>query len=220
MGKQSRKKKERRAAEATGALPPRRRRTTTTQGWSGRTKLIGAFAAIAALAAIALVVAFARGGGGSGGDPIAKLTAAGCTFRTYPDQGRAHTQNTDAKVNYNSFPPTSGEHYIRPAVWGSYTSPLSLIQEVHNLEHGGVIIQYGNKVAESTVAQLQSFYEQSPNGMLLAPLPKLGATIALTSWRRLAKCERFEDSAFAGFRDAYRGKGPERFPVDSLVPGS
>ena len=172
---------------------------------------------------IILVVVLTRGGGSSTSavdSAAASLTAAGCTFRTYPSEGRAHTDNINAKITYKTFPPTSGKHYVQAAVWNRYTEPLSLVQEVHNLEHGGVIVQYGSKVPRATVDQLVSFYDSSPNGMLLAPLPGLGSKVALTAWTRLASCTRFDEKAYTAFRDAYRGKGPERIPVSSLTPGS
>jgi hypothetical protein len=37
---------------------------------------------------------------------------------------------------------------------------------------------------------------------------------------RLAVCSTFDEKAFKTFRDAFRGKGPERFPVDALTPGT
>ena len=49
---------------------------------------------------------------------------------------------------------------------------------------------------------------------------KLGDKIALTAWTQLATCTRFDEKAFSAFRDAFRGKGPERFPVSSLKPGT
>jgi hypothetical protein len=33
-------------------------------------------------------------------------------------------------------------------------------------------------------------------------------------------CPTFDEKAFSAFRDAYRGKGPERYPVDTLTPGA
>jgi hypothetical protein len=74
--------------------------------------------------------------------------------------------------------------------------------------------------------------------MLVAPLPKLGKKIALEVWTadqsklpatntsgyqgegRLALCTSFDEKAFKSFRDAYRGKGPEHFPLSALAPGS
>lgn len=94
------------------------------------------------------------------------------------------------------------------------------LQEPHNLEHGGVIVHYGDKVAAATRDQLQAFYDESPNGMVLAPLAKLGKRITLTAWTKLATCADFDEDAFASFRGAYRGKGPERFRVGDLEPGT
>ena len=196
--------------------------------------LVALALAAAAVAVTAIAVAATRGGGGSG-EVAKKLAAASCSFKTYPDQGRAHVQSVDAKVNYNPIDKVSvfGRYSISPT---NIFDPQALGQaggpaidggqpgtapgEVHNLEHGGVIVQYGSKVPASTVTQLQSFYDSSPNGMLLSPLPKLGDKIALTAWTHLATCGRFDESAVRAFRDAYRGKGPEHFPISALTPGS
>ena len=196
---------------------PKRRQPTNT-GWSDRQKSLLAGGLLAIAVAIALAVVLTRGGGTA--DPRRALATGGCNLTTYPSQGRTHVNSLSAKVTYNSFPPTSGSHYYQPAIWNTYTGPLVLVQEVHNLEHGGIVIQYGSKVPEATVAELRSFYGDSPNALLLAPLPKLGSKIALTAWTHLAVCSRYDASAFKAFRDAYRGKGPERFPVSSLTPGT
>jgi hypothetical protein len=172
---------------------------------------------------VILVVVLTRAGGPSTSSvesAAAALRAAGCSFHTYPSEGRSHTTNINANIKYKTFPPTSGTHYFAPAIWNRYSQPVSLVQEVHNLEHGGVIIQYGDKVPQATVDQLTSFYDSSPNAMLLAPLPKLGGKVALTAWTRLATCTRFDEKAYTSFRDAFRGKGPERFPVNTLKPGT
>jgi hypothetical protein len=205
---------------------PRRRDSKPGQfrplGLDKRGLIAGIVAGLVVIVAIVAVVVARGSGGGSKSSTtaLAALNAAGCSYRRYPSEGRGHVSSLSAKVSYKTFPPTSGTHYYVPAVWNRYTQPLVLIQEVHNLEHGGVIIQYGDKVPQATVAKLVSFYNSSPNGMLLAPLPKLGNKIALTAWTRLALCAQYNQAAFAGFRDAFRGIGPERFPVSSLTPGS
>lgn len=208
---------------------PRKRATVQTPGSRGgmfgqRSALLSGVL-VGAVIGVALLLFFLTRGGKShpakpGPSPAAALAAAGCTFRTYPSQGQAHVQSLAAKVKYNSFPPTSGTHYLYPGIWGKYQTPLVLVQEVHNLEHGGIILQYGNAVPQGIVDKLASLYDESPNGMLLAPLPQLGAKIALTAWTHLATCKQFDKSAFSAFRDAYRGKGPERFAVSALTPGS
>ena len=215
------KKKKRTPPPPRPVQAPRRRYQPTTGGFGSRTKLLAGAAAVLVVAVIIVAAVAASGGGGNGSAAVAKsMAAAGCTFKTYPSQGRTHVQSLAAKVDYHSFPPTSGPHYFQPAVWNAYSGPLVLVQEVHNLEHGGVIVQYGSRVSKPTVTQLQSFYRESPNALLLAPLPKLGDRIALSAWTHLATCRRFTATAFRSFRDAYRGKGPERFPVSALTPGS
>lgn len=94
------------------------------------------------------------------------------------------------------------------------------VQVPHNLEHGGVVIHYGDDVDEEALSRLHAFYGKSPNGVVLAPLPELDGRITLTAWTKLATCARFDDKAFAAFRDAFRGRGPERVPVSSLRPGT
>ena len=116
--------------------------------WRSRKWALVLVGGLLAAGGIAVLSSALSGGAVS---PAKKLVAAGCTFKTYPDLGAKHVQSLDANVKYNSFPPTSGPHYFRPAIWGSYNEPLALVQEVHNLEHGGVIVQYGNRVPQATV---------------------------------------------------------------------
>ena len=92
-----------------------------------------------------------------------------------------------------------------------------------------MIIWWGDKVPPATVDKLHAFYNESPNGMLGTPYPKLGNKVAITAWTapdggtgegRIAICTAFDEDAFKTFRDAFRGKGPERFPLDTLTPGA
>ena len=207
--------------QAKRAGPKRR---DTRQGFEFRRPVV--LAGIAGLVLIVALLAIIFIPNHSGLDPGGKgsleksMAAAGCTFKTYPDLGQGHVESFTAKVKYNSTPPTSGTHHVQPVIWGAYTSPVQQVQEVHNLEHGGVIIHYGNKVSAATRAKLTDFYNDSPNAMLLAPYPALGDKISVTSWTRLASCEKFDEAALAEFRSAYRGNGPERFRIGDLAPGT
>jgi len=190
-----------------------------------RQRALGAAVVVLAAAVAGLVVLGQRN---SGGDVSPKATAtvaaamrlAGCRFKTYPNLGQDHLSDLRQQVTYNSFPPTSGPHYVRPAPWNIYTDPINQKIGVHNLEHGGIVIQYGSKVPSSKVTQLTTFYQQDPDGLLVAPLPALGNKIALTAWRRLALCTSFGQNAFSAFVHAFRFKGPESLPRDALKPGA
>jgi Protein of unknown function (DUF3105) len=162
------------------------------------------------------------------------MLAAGCTYRDVAplppkkDPTNYHadvpTLTTPTKGLWSTNPPSGGGHYPDWAVWGFYTAPVNPRQVVHNEEHGGVIMWYGPKVPKATVAQLQAFYSESPDGMFGTPYPSLGSKIALTAWTgdparyyhdgyygmgHIAICPSFDQTAFAKFRDAYVGKGPE-----------
>ena len=192
-----------------------------------------AFAAsgILGLVAVIALLVLTTGGGnaGSNEDVAAAMKDAGCTVTTKAAKSRKHVNSLEEKVKYNTDPPSNGSHYVQPAAWGFYTTPANPIQVVHNQEHGGVILWWGDKVPQSTVEKLRAFYDESPNAMLGTPYAKLGNKVAITAWPapsgemgegQAAVCPTFDEDAFAAFRDEYRGKGPERFPVDILTPGT
>ena len=196
-------------------------------------------AAASGLIALGLVVGFLTfmadddgGGGGSAGEARAALTAAGCTLREVPAAKSATHVERDAKPKWNTDPPTNGPHYGGTIVYGIYDEPVPQIEIVHNLEHGAVYVQYGDDVPDATVTQLEEYYRDDPQGLIVAPYPKLGDKIALGAWNEpkegeddvekkgyLARCPRFDENAFDKFRDAFQYKGPERFPPEELRPG-
>ena len=101
-------------------------------------------AAGAALLAIGAVVAFAGFGGGK--DPRGALEAAGCTLVSYPGVSRDHIDDPTARPkSWNSFPPTSGPHFVTPAVYGFYDEPVELARVLHGLEHGGVFMEVAER---------------------------------------------------------------------------
>ena len=96
------------------------------------------------------------------------------------------------------------------------------------------MIWWGPKVPASTVNQLAKFYDQQSDGVFGTPYAGLGNKIALTAWTgdptkyyrngyygigHIAVCPAFNQKAFAAFRDAYRGKGPEGIPLSSDAQG-
>jgi hypothetical protein len=125
---------------------------------------------------------------------------------------------------YNTTPPNSGPHWnaqgLGPINWGVYTTQQRNEGVVHNLEHGGVIVQYGSAVSQRTVDRITEWYRESPNALVVAPLPKLGKKVVLTSWQHMMTCSGFDEKAFRAFRTAHRYNGPEKFPPAALQPGS
>jgi len=182
--------------------------------------LAGSGVAILVAILVAIFIFHAGGKSTKKGPRVLIPAVPGCSFHTYQMIGRGHLSTLSGPPpKYNSFPPTSGNHYYQPAPWNLYTDPVDQRILVHNLEHGGVVIQYGTKVPEATVKKLAKFYAGDTNAMILAPYPKLGNKIALTAWTHLETCNRFVPKVFTAFRDKLRYKGPEHYAPDQLQQG-
>jgi hypothetical protein len=191
--------------------------------------LFAASGLVALGVAVTVVFLASRGNSTNGASVASAMRAAGCTLKTARAKSRQHVTSLTAKIKYNTYPPSNGSHYYSPAPWDFYTSPVTPVQVVHNQEHGGVILWWGNKVPSSTIDQLHTFYLSSPNGVLGTPLASLGSKVAITAWTsppaglgegHAAVCPTYNEKAFKAFRDAYRGRGPERYPLDSMTPGA
>ena len=204
---------------------PRQRSDSRSPDADRRNRLI--LYAVAASGVVALVVVVGAlaltGGSDSSSSVKSAMTDAGCTFNTYKEQPASPhftTDPPDKPFKYNSFPPSSGRHYSTPAIYDFYTEPVSKYAVVHNLEHGAVVVQWGDKVPKSEVAKIRAWWQNDARGIVAAPLPALGNKIAEVAWTHVAKCTRFDDGAFTKFRDTYQFKGPERVPPEAMDPGS
>jgi Protein of unknown function (DUF3105) len=235
------------AKKARTPPPPRRpvqapkQRTTPRAPGEKRTILyVLAFIALGILLAGGILAVVAFGGGGSSSASGGLINTSSCTEQEFPGLKPRHLNSPNANVSYNSFPPSSGPHYAQPAPWGIYPDSIKQTILVHNLEHGGIIIQYGPKVAQSDVQKLQSFYQDDPYGVVVAPYAKLGNKIAATAWNEPAyeqnqdanfdkvdaghgfvlTCKSLDTGALSDFRDKHRNKAGERYQsVKDMAPG-
>jgi hypothetical protein len=194
--------------------------------------LVGAAVLAAAIGAGAFLLL--RDASGRTTDVATAMEEAGCTYREVDASAPGiHINDPAARPKeWTTDPPTNGPHYVTPAIFGIYDEPIEMARAVHNLEHGGVAIYYGRDVPTEQVDALARFYREDPVALLVAPYPRLGNRFALTAWTapiqgeegepkgHLAFCTRFDENAFATFRDELRFRGPERFPPEALQPGS
>ena len=178
--------------------------------------VVGAVFALAVVVTAVALVAVAEGDG----EQSSTATFSACPTRQFPEQQPNHIEALPAGYEYNSFPPTSGAHHPVPAIWGSYTEQVPSLNLVHNLEHGGVVVQYGSAISAEARAELEEWYRDDPNGIVVAPLPELEDEVTATAWRWRMTCTGFDERALTQFREEFRAQGPERFPLDALTPGS
>ena len=122
-----------------------------------------------------------------------------------PDQGNRHLQSAaDPHEPYNSNPPTSGPHLPYIAPWGVHSRPIQRELQVHNLEDGGVLVQYNCECPE-LAAKLRDAVQQYDKYVILAPYPQMESTIALTAWTRIETLSAFDEKRVRRFIAAYRG---------------
>jgi hypothetical protein len=124
-----------------------------------------------------------------------------------PDLGNAHIQlATEPHVPYNSEPPNSGPHLPYIAPWGIHTEPIVKELQVHNLEDGGVMVQYHCATpCPDLVARLTEIVRRYETQVILAPYPGMRTRIALTAWTRLDAFDDFDEARIVRFIRAYRG---------------
>jgi hypothetical protein len=136
---------------------------------------------------------------------FAYWAAADLPVERFSDLGNEHIQSvSDPHVAYNSDPPTSGPHLPYIAPWGVHTRPIPLELQVHNLEDGGVVVQY-NCTCPELVEKLRGIVSKYDKHVVLAPYPGMKTRIALTAWTRLDHFEEFDEKRVVRFIDKYRG---------------
>ncbi len=140
---------------------------------------------------------------------------------TIPSLGNDHIATIESPhPPYNSKPPTSGPHVPMVARWGIYRSPIPNELQVHNLEDGGVLIQYHCKNCDDMIQKIEqlgkeylkkaqeekkkverSRYEH----LIVAPYPGMDSVIALTAWGKIDKLNEFDEARIRRFIEAYIG---------------
>jgi len=126
--------------------------------------------------------------------------------------GQSHVPST-ASSTYNSVPPTSGDHFASQTNWGIHKEEIPIGYQIHNLEHGGILMQYRPDIDTDTLDKLKALGENYDwTKLILAPYSGLDAKIALTAWTYLDTFDDFDEARIRSFIEAYRNKGPENVP--------
>ena len=128
---------------------------------------------------------------------------------TFADLGGGHLADGETPPKYNSSPVTSGTHSANSALCGIYTTEVPDPIQIHNLEHGTVIIHYRQDLPQTEVELLRGYARSKPGHILVAPRSDLSDPVVIASWRRILRL----DSADLDTIDVYYGEfvrtGPE-----------
>ena len=204
----------------------------------------GGLLAVAALGGIIAVIALGVLGGDSGGgeDPgrpaqpseasadvqlpeqkAGDLTEAakiaGCKV-THPEIASATHEDREFKASdYESNPPTSGDHtpdWYEDGIYGPGDAP-EIGMTVHTLEHGRINVQYKPGTPAEDVTKLEALLAESDgyHMLLFENATGMDAQVAATAWGHSVTCPQMNDDVFdvlRTFRAEYIDKGPEDVP--------
>ena len=202
-----------RAARSAGSLAsPRPRRKKTN-------KLYIAASAIIAVLVIAGFAIGGLGGGGGGGEQI----RIGSLIQFEPGVGEQQEIGTrnhfpeGETISYDSFPPTSSDHWPPGALvrCGFYPEGLRDERAVHHLEHSNIVVSY-NLSDQAQVDQLRQviedidlasawgitrFYDKIPEGQ-----------VAVAAWGILDTMDSVDADRIGRFYEYAGNMGPEQVP--------
>jgi hypothetical protein len=188
-----------------------------------RTLLWSAVAVVSLLALVGLIVFMGRDEPQAENQPVAaEALAAGREqagsegVRTFPVAGQDHIDPGEQPDNWNSNPPTSGDHLATPLPPGVYQTDQDMRALVHNQEHGYVVILYKG-IPPDQVDQLRQFVEaRDGSKLVLAPWSALESNgVALTAWQNLEILQRVNMDVVQAFvndfmvPEAARSTAPE-----------
>jgi len=183
-----------------------------------RTLLWSAVAVGTLLALIGLIVFMGRDEPQAQNQPVAadalaagRKAAGSSGVKTFPMAGRDHIQPNEQPGNWNSTPPTSGDHLGTPLPPGVYDNDQDMRAMVHNEEHGYVMILYKG-IPDDQVEQLRTFVEaRDGSKLVLSPwsgLEKPG--VALVAWQNLEILERVNMDVVQAFVNDFMVPGATR----------
>jgi hypothetical protein len=154
------------------------------------------------------------------GDLADAAKAASCKVTDPPLEGAQHEDREFSASDYDTNPPTSGNHKPDWYEDGVYTpgGTPDLGMLVHTLEHGRINVQYKPGTPEADVARLEALLAEQSDGyhmLLYENTTGMDAQVAATAWGHSVTCPEMNDQVFdvlRTFRAEWIDQGPENVP--------
>lgn len=115
------------------------------------------------------------------------LEQAGCVLEAPPVLEPMHVESLDG-IEFTSDPPTSGPHFENWAWFGFYRQPVHDGYVLHNLEHGGVALWYGQDVSQHKLRVLRDDVLDDLEKWLVTPRQGVDG-ISSAAWGVLLHCD-------------------------------
>ena len=138
-----------------------------------------------------------------------------------PIAGAEHIPEGQKAIDYNSDPPTSGQHYAQPAEAGFYEEAPPDERLVHNLEHGHIVVYYNcSGLSDTACEELRDGIREAMEAagvvpstrtlkIVAVPRPGMENMITYTSWGKLYRAETFDREELLLFVKQNRNRAPE-----------
>lgn len=127
----------------------------------------------------------------------------------FADEGRDHLGAGDPAPGYATDPPTSGPHAPTWSRCGIYERPIPDVVQVHDLEHGTVLVQYDPAIGDDDLQSLIALARGLDGHMIVAPRDGISDLVVATAWTRMQRFETIDIEALRDFWLAYAQQGPE-----------
>ena len=163
-------------------------------------------------------------GGGDGGrlDGPIQLTGTKCpvTVDSPPFMPTANHKDVGTPIEWNSNPPSSGDHFGQWATFKEYTSVVPRGFLVHSMEHGAVLLLYKCAAPPCTeiVEALRRVRDAVPSDsrcdpairarVIIAPDPLLDVPVAAAAWGWIYKAQCVDEPSMIQFAKDHYAQSP------------
>ena len=131
---------------------------------------------------------------------------------SFPIDGSEHILVGSPRPDYNSNPPTSGDHYDTPVRAAVYSQELPDENLVHNLEHGHIWLSYQDEGDTDTIETLTEIQGQFPSWVVVTPRTANDNPVVAAAWGRMLPLDTADADAITAFILRYRNQAPESVP--------
>jgi len=117
--------------------------------------------------------------------------------------------STEVNVEYQTNPPTSGDHLAQAENWGIYDKEIDDKAGVHSMEHGGIWISYKDIGAEERQG-LEEIGKENSQSTVVSPRSGNDNKIVVASWGKLIRLESVDKALIQKYIDTYKNQAPEK----------
>jgi len=126
-------------------------------------------------------------------------------------EGRDHVDSS-VDVNYQTNPPTSGDHLAEAENWGIYQKEIDDKAAVHSMEHGGIWISYKD-ISDEEIEILEGLGKKNSQSTVVSPRSNNDSQIVIASWGRMMKLDQADAPLIQKYINKYKNQSPEKLAL-------